>query len=419
MKVLLIGHACDPGAGSEPGLTWHWAKNLAREHEVTVLAHPHFVARTEQHLARHPEPRLRIEAAAVPRALDPWDPAQDERRLRLHYLLWLRFAHRRARDLVAARGIDIVHHVSLGTLSAPPPFWRLPVPFVWGPLGGGQTAPDAFSRLFGDDWRAERRRALRLRLVALSPGFRQAARRADCVFATNAETRDLLRAAGAENVRFLADNGIAPDALAGAPRAARRDGRLTLLWAGRMESRKGLPLLLSAMAALRGDPVDLLVAGDGPRRADYEALALRLDVKARFLGRLPPREMPDLFRRVDGFVFTSLQDSLGSVTLDALAAGLPLITLDHQGQAAVIPATAALKAPVETPEATVAGLARAIRRLQAEPALGARLSLDGLAFARTLLWPDRARAMSGVYAEISQCREARRWTPRRAGAAQT
>jgi len=38
MKILLSAYACEPWKGSEPGVGWHWALELARQgHEVTVL----------------------------------------------------------------------------------------------------------------------------------------------------------------------------------------------------------------------------------------------------------------------------------------------------------------------------------------------------------------------------------------------
>jgi hypothetical protein len=42
LRVLLVGHACAPDVGSEPGLTWNWARHLAEHHEVCVVAHPHW-----------------------------------------------------------------------------------------------------------------------------------------------------------------------------------------------------------------------------------------------------------------------------------------------------------------------------------------------------------------------------------------
>lgn len=407
MKILIIGHACSPYAGSEPGLTWNWAWHLAAGNDVWLIAHPHFRGPVEDYLNAHPGSRLRVHWASLPGWLDPWDPAKGERRLNLHYIMWLHAAHRLARRLVAKHAIELAHHVSLGTVGAPPPFWRLPVPFFWGPLGGGQVAPPAFSGYFGEDWRRERLRALRLNLTGRLPGLGRCCRAAACVFATNQETAALLEKAGAADVRLLADNGLKPTDLSPLGSEPRRSGGVppTLLWAGRIEARKGLPLLIEAVAALRSgaDDVDfrVVVAGDGPQAEHCLSLARRLRVHDRidFVGRVPPERMAALFEAADAFVFTALRDSFGSVTLEALARGVPLITLDHQGQGAMIPDDAAIKVAVTDPGLTVAGMADAILKLCRSPEERSRLSQAGLRFAHTLEWSNRTREMIAIYHE--------------------
>jgi hypothetical protein len=66
MKILIIGHACSPYAGSEPGLTWNWAWHLAADHDVWLIAHPHFRGPVEDYLARHPGSRLRVTGPHCP-----------------------------------------------------------------------------------------------------------------------------------------------------------------------------------------------------------------------------------------------------------------------------------------------------------------------------------------------------------------
>jgi glycosyltransferase involved in cell wall biosynthesis len=403
MKILIIGHACSPYAGSEPGLTWNWAWHLAAENDVWLIAHPHFRGPVEEYLARHPRTRLRVHWAALPASIDPWNPVKGERGLNLHYMMWLHAAHRLARRLVAEHGIDLAHHVSLGTVGAPPPFWRLPIPFFWGPLGGGQTAPTKFREYFGEDWERERRRVIRLDLTARLPGLARCCRAAACVFATNHETAALLVKAGAPDVRLLADNGLNAGDLA--PLASGERGASheppTFLWAGRIEARKGLPLLIEAVAQAADMDFRVIVAGDGPQLEHCRELAERLGMSGRieFAGRVPPQRMAELFRVADAFVFTALRDSLGSVTLEALARGVPLITLDHQGQGAIIPDNAAIKVPVDDPPATIRGLASAIRLLSWSPEERSRLSRTGLAFAHTLEWSNRVREMNEIYRE--------------------
>src|SRR3546814_6341681 len=96
---------------------------------------------------------------------DLWRPERGERGIHLHYLLWQKAAFDLARDLHARHRFDLVHHVSWGTVNAPPALWRLGPPFVWGPLGGGQSAPLRFHRYLGPAVVKEALRAARRRLL--------------------------------------------------------------------------------------------------------------------------------------------------------------------------------------------------------------------------------------------------------------
>ena len=37
LRVLVSAYACEPGRGSEPGVGWHWVREIARFNEVWVI----------------------------------------------------------------------------------------------------------------------------------------------------------------------------------------------------------------------------------------------------------------------------------------------------------------------------------------------------------------------------------------------
>lgn len=113
-----------------------------------------------------------------------------------------------------------------------------------------------------------------------------------------------------------------------APRA--HAGRGTrLLFAGRLDVVKGVPLLLQAMAALRERHGDarLVVAGDGPQAGQLRALAAGLGVADRvdFLGYVPQAELRRRLAETDVVVMASFFEGIPVGLMEALAAGVPVV----------------------------------------------------------------------------------------------
>ncbi len=406
MKILIIGHACSPRKGSEPGFTWNWAWHLSSQHQVWVIAHPYDREGVSKFLENHPRPSLSFKWVDIPPCIDPWAQRSNGRGLRFHYMLWLHAAFKEASRLHEQVGFDIVHHVSYGSVSAPPPVHTLGIPFVWGPIGGAQQAPSSFRGYFGRTWPREIARNARVRLLPFSPSLRSAVRASLVTLATNQETADLLRRAGARDVRLFLDSGIPESFLLNGGISKSNNESLTLLWAGRMQHRKALPLALEALAEASDVKVRLLIAGDGEMRKPWEDCARRLRVEAKltFLGKIPWDDMPRLYQSADAFLFTSLRDSFGTQVLEAMAHALPILTLDHQGVGTFVPCDAAIKIPLTTPSDTRTGVAEGIRWLARNPDARRRMGEAGRAFARTQTWEKRAESISKLYEEVISAR---------------
>jgi rhamnosyl/mannosyltransferase len=123
----------------------------------------------------------------------------------------------------------------------------------------------------------------------------------------------------------------------------------------------------------------LKVAGEGPRRAEWEALSQALGVRARmhFLGNVPDADLPALYRSADAFVLpsTSRAESFGTVLVEAMASGLPCVTTEiGTGTSYVVQDSATgLVVPPRSPEA----LASALGQLLGNAALRARMGAAG------------------------------------------
>jgi glycosyltransferase involved in cell wall biosynthesis len=103
--------------------------------------------------------------------------------------------------------------------------------------------------------------------------------------------------------------------------------------------------------------------------------------------------------------------SKGYASCWSMAAGLPVLGLDHQGFGAMIPDQAAIKIPVTDPAATIQGLADGIRALAASPDLGQRMGEAARRHAASESWSQRVTRMTEIYRHCVDRRGARARVP--------
>ncbi|HEX2295076.1 MAG TPA: glycosyltransferase family 4 protein [Actinomycetota bacterium] len=189
----------------------------------------------------------------------------------------------------------------------------------------------------------------------------------------------------------LTPNGIDASAFGGAQPRRHADGP-TVLFFSRVEKRKGLEVLVRAMAELK-DAATLVVAGAGPEERTVKALARSLSVEAVWLGRLPDAEVPGTYRGADVYCAPALGgESFGIVLVEAMAAGTPVVCSDLPGFRAVA-AEAAFLVP---PDAHLR-LAAALRRVLEDPDKAAAMRAAGREVAARYDWARLAPRVEEVY----------------------
>ena len=104
---------------------------------------------------------------------------------------------------------------------------------------------------------------------------------------------------------------------------------------GRLAPEKNWETLLRAAAQVYAQHPNmrLVLIGDGPDKQTLEALATELGIAERvsFTGRLPFEDIPTYLKAADMFSFASVTETQGLVTIEAMAAGLPIVAVDGSG----------------------------------------------------------------------------------------
>lgn len=372
MKVLMSCYACEPGKGSEPGVGWNWALQAARVAEVWVLTRANNRPAIEAELARHPDLNLRFVYHDLPHWIRFWKRGQ--RGVNAYYLLWQITAIPKVRRLHKRIGFDLGHHVTFCSIRFFSPLSLLDIPFIWGPVGGGERGPTRFYRTLGKRGIIQEiARDFSILATRVDPLVRLTARNATVVLTTTETTKNALPSSVGAKCLVAPAIGLSQSEMTELSSFDRRapGESFRLLYVGRLVPWKGVHFAIEALAhcTANGQPVTITVVGDGPDLARLETIAHRLGVSNRvvFVGSQPRTEVLRLLKEHDAFVFPSLHDSGGFAVLEAMAAGLPVICLDLGGPALAVTADTGFRVSASTPRQVVKDIAKAIAYLRDNP----------------------------------------------------
>ena len=407
LKVLQSAYACEPGRGSEPEVGWGLACEMAKYHDIWVLTRANNRPAIEAALAGAATPGLQFVYYDWPTWALRWKRGQLG--VQLYYYLWQLGASFVARDLHRSIGFDLVHHVTFAKYWTPSFLALLPVPFVWGPVGGGDSTP----RVLRDDLPLGGRiyeglREAARRLGEHDPFVRLTARRSAIALAATDATERHLRRLGARDVRAVSQIGLGIAEIHRlSQRPAARAGVVKFISIGRLVALKGFHLGLRAFAraGLRG--AEYWIVGNGPELGRLRALARALGVggSVRFFGWLPRNEVLKKLAEADVLVHPSLHDSGAWVCAEAFAIGRPVICLDLGGPALQVTDLAGFKIRPHSSEQVVSDLSRAMLLLSREPELRRQMGLAGHhRCVEALCWTSKAKLLDAAYREIVQTR---------------
>lgn len=416
-RILVSAYALSPVLGSEPGAGWNICSRLAAYHDVTVLARSwdealwpqdaHHREEVQRFMrASGPIPGLTIHFVASPplsRLLQPQPLVSLRSPFYFQgYAAWQRAAYREAVRLHRGRPFDVVHQLTIATFREPGYLWKLGVPFIWGPIGGGENIPLGYFSDFGAHDQVYY--ALKNLANALHRWTkwrsRTAAGRAARVFVSGAELH-------ASIARWGCEPTIVPEV--GTPnwrgRRRRYDGTrpLRLCWVGLHIGRKALPIALRSLAKLKarglGEKVHLTILGTGPETPIWRALCERLHVQdmVTWSGQVPFQRVREELESQDALLITSLQEGTPNVLMEALAAGLPVICHAVGGMPFAIDETCGFTVPLAHRQASVLQFTNVISGLVTCPGLLDRLSEGALRRAEALSWDNLARTISDAY----------------------
>jgi len=391
LRVLTCAFACCPPGtpgfkGGEDSLGWSLVKQVARFHDTWTITHGANRRSIEQALRQELHPNLQFCYVDLPKWLHPLLRFQGCHQF--YYHLWQVKAYLASRSLYKELNFDLFHHITYAN------DWLasfigafLPIPYVRGPGGGAHRTPKGFGReysLAGRIW--EKIRAIGQWIFRHDPIYFKGQERARAILVCNRESLSKIPKKWLHKAHLYPVSGISSEDLAQFSQHPTAQHEFRVLSAGTLIRVKGFSLAIRAFKefAQTHPEAKLNIIGSGPEDSRLRDLVSRtqLQDKVCFLGWKPHEDLMSEMANHDVFLFPSLRDGGGTVVIEAMAVGKPVVCLDTGGPGMHVTDETGIKVAPNSPQQAVHEMANALQRLYVDKKL--RVNLGNAAHQRAL-----------------------------------
>ena len=351
--------------------------------------------------------RVRFEFYDLPPAIRRFK--KRERGLYFYYLFWQWGAYRLACKLAKRSRFDYAMHLTFGSIWMPTFMHRLPLRFIWGPVGGGEAVPFTLIRTLPLLGRiAQYLRYVLMGTLPVNPLVMGIIRRATVILARTEDSARLIPVRHARKVRVVPETGVAANPLPGRIRKGiGTEGPLRVIYTGRLIALKNVAAAIHAIAhaRTRGANLEFVVVGDGSLARSLKALAERLNISefVTFVGSVSQKQVIDQLVKSDVYLFPSLKEGGVWSLMEAMSVGLPVVCVNTSGMAVITDETSAIRVAPDSQDRMIEGFTQALVELTQSPEM--RLELGSNARKRIeehFRWEHKADFLKGLFDELER-----------------
>lgn len=406
MNVLINAYAVSPNWGSEQGVGWKWAINIAEHCNVYVITEGQWRSEIEKNISNLPQrDNLHFYYIPVSDKIRRMCWNQGDWRFYFHYHIWQKKALKLAREIIITHKIDIIHQLNMVGFREPGLLWKIKeIPFVLGPIAG-RTHLNL--KYFSDVHLLSKTKYAVKNIINsiqfnYSPNVKNALKYSRAVITPMEDMADDIAKRYNVPVYLIPETGL--DETVQRP-VRNSDKTLHLLWVGRFVERKQLSLALRTIARLdRQENVKLHIVGFGMNGEEqyYRSMAEKLGISENCVweGKKDNAEVKEMMTQMDVFFFTSVDEVTSTVIPEAIQSCLPIICHNICGFGPLVNNEIGWTIPLLSPEESIAGFARIINNICQNPKL---LDKDLREFEKTgekLKYKSKALQVVDIYKSI-------------------
>lgn len=339
LNILLSAFFCEPNKGSEAGVGWNFAKNMAKFHNIYVLTKQSNSTLINEELNKSPIEGLYFLYYEVPQNRFFNEKTLGEQ---TYYLIWQVLVYKRFKTACKNVKFDIIHHLTFNQYRSPSIGFYSKIPFIMGPFGGAELVNSVFFQDLGfksrlkEKWRsigldrhffgllAKFRNNTKTYVFSCKQNFDNLKQYVD----TNSKSLIIPAIAiDLEDFNMFIDNNINPEVRP-----------FTIIYAGIARDWKGLHFFLKSISRTfnQNDNVVIKLIGIKNIKENQEVSGwiekYGLTKMVELIDFMPRSQLITEMQHANLFVYPAFRDSGSMSVIEACALGCPVLCLAAGGQ---------------------------------------------------------------------------------------
>ena len=372
LKIIVSAYGCEPNKGSESGTGWFWVECMAKHFELWVITR----SNNEENIVNNISDEIRENVHFVyydlPNSITKLK--KREKGFYWYYFLWQKGIVKIAKQLVKENKVDYAMHLTFGSIWLPTYMHKVGCPFIWGPVGGGESIPDCYLSKFSFKQQlVQRGRKILINSSNINPGMQSRCKKAELIIARTQDTVVALPKRYRDKIVVMLETAVANNVIEELAPTQERSAdkeKLQIIYSGRLIPLKAVDIAISAINKMKNrDKVEFTIIGKGFLKKELEDLVRQLGLQERvkFVGELPREQVLNKLKEADIFLFPSLKEGGTWALMEAMAAGLPCVCMNTSGMHVITDDKSAIRIEPQTREQTAIQMAAALDVLVNNP----------------------------------------------------
>lgn len=408
LSILINAYACSPHMGSEPGMAWNWCINLAKYCELHIITEGEFRDKIETTLPTLPQGKnMHFYYNPVSDEIRKMCWNQGDWRFYKYYKEWQWKTYLMAKDICQHRHIDILHQLNMIGFREPGYLWKIPnIPFAWGPIGGLKQFPTAYLEGCGLKMKLFNhiKNIINIAQIKYDKRVNKAFNRADLLISSIPDSYKAIKKYKNLESIIIPETGcfdIQENIVKNF-----KDECLHIMWVGKFDFRKQLPLALQILKKTQNPKLHLDIYGTGNDKQVQEvhdlAEKLQLNQSVTWHGNQPNKVIIEAMKKAHIFLFTSISEDTSTVVLEAVSNQLPVVCFDACGMGYVINEKVGRKIILSNPKQSINDFAKVLNELENDRNLLTEMAKNCKERQLELSWNRKAQQMIELYKQAIQ-----------------